>query len=57
MSEKHAGFLVNLGDATAQEMLALERHVRDEVSKRFGVILEREVRWIPTHKEEQNGIY
>lgn len=52
VSEKHAGFLVNLGNATAGEMLALEALVRDEVASRFGVALHREVRFIPTEKEQ-----
>ena len=51
VSEKHAGFLVNLGDATAKDMLALEDAVCREVERRFGVALEREVRWIPTEEE------
>ena len=46
VSEKHAGFLINLGGATAEEMLRLEEHVRSCVKDRFGVILEREVRLI-----------
>ena len=46
VSEKHAGFLVNLGDATADDVLRLETLIRDEVQSRFGVCLEREVRLI-----------
>lgn len=52
VSEKHAGFLVNLGNATAEEMLMLEALVRDEVASRFGVELIREVRFVPTEKEQ-----
>jgi len=52
VSEKHAGFLVNLGEATAEDMLALEAKVREEVASRFGVNLQREVRFIPTEKEK-----
>ena len=48
ISEKHAGFLVNRGGATATDILMLEETVRDEVRNRFGVTLEREVRFIPT---------
>ena len=44
VSEKHAGFLVNRGDATASDVLALEEKVRCAVFSRFGVMLEREVR-------------
>ncbi len=46
VSEKHAGFIVNLGSATASEVLELESRVIDAVYKKFGVILEREVRVI-----------
>ena len=53
VSEKHAGFLINLGNATAEEMLQLEETVRGEVALRFGVELKREVRMIPTSKEEE----
>ncbi len=48
VSEKHAGFLINAGGATAADILALERVVREEVEGRFGVRLETEVRFIPT---------
>ena len=46
VSEKHAGFLINLGDATAEDVLRLEHIVRDRVKERFGVMLEREVQWM-----------
>ena len=52
VSEKHAGFLVNLGEATAKDMLALEALVREKVATKFGVELTREVRFIPTEKEQ-----
>jgi UDP-N-acetylmuramate dehydrogenase len=46
ISEKHAGFVINLGRATAEDILSLEEQVRDRVFKEFGVQLEREVRVI-----------
>ena len=46
VSEKHAGFLINVGNATAADFLALMAHVQDTVEKRFGVRLEPEVRVI-----------
>ncbi len=46
VSEKHAGFIVNLGGATAHDVLELEKAVIDTVFKKFGVMLEREVRVI-----------
>lgn len=46
VSDKHAGFIVNMGGATASDVLALIGHVQQEVSRRFGVQLETEVRVI-----------
>ena len=46
VSDKHAGFIINLGCATADDVLRLEENVRTEVLSRFGVTLEREVRLI-----------
>ena len=46
VSDKHAGFIINLGGATADDVLRLEEKVRGEVLCRFGVNLEREVRLI-----------
>ncbi len=44
VSEKHAGFIVNTGEATAADILALIDIVQAEVAARFGVRLETEVR-------------
>ena len=44
VSEKHAGFIVNTGEATAADILALISTVQAEVAARFGVRLETEVR-------------
>ena len=44
VSEKHAGFLINRGGATAADFLRLMEYVQDTVEKRFGVRLEPEVR-------------
>lgn len=44
VSTKHAGFVVNAGDATAADVLGLIRHVQETVKDRFGVDLEPEVR-------------
>jgi UDP-N-acetylmuramate dehydrogenase len=42
VSRKHALALVNRGGATAQDLLAVARSIRDGVSRRFGVVLEPE---------------
>lgn len=48
VSEKHANFIVNLGNATAQDVLILMDRVRKAVQERFGVRLEPEVKvWGP----------
>jgi UDP-N-acetylmuramate dehydrogenase len=44
ISEKHANFIVNLGNATARDVLVLMERVRAAVEERFGVRLEAEVR-------------
>ena len=46
VSEKHAGFVVNTGGATCDDVLALMAQVTDAVRRRFGVTLEPEVRII-----------
>jgi UDP-N-acetylenolpyruvoylglucosamine reductase len=43
VSPVHANFLVNAGDATAADFLALMRHVRAEVRARQGVELQPEI--------------
>lgn len=44
VSEKHAGFVVNLGEATAADVKALLSAVADQVEKKTGVRLEPEIR-------------
>jgi UDP-N-acetylmuramate dehydrogenase len=46
VSEKHAGFIVNAGNARAADVLALIQHVRERVQERFDVWLETEIRII-----------
>ncbi len=47
VSERHANFIVNLGGATAADVLTLAGEVRQRVRDRFGMELEREVRCWP----------
>ena len=44
VSEKHAGFIINRGNATASDILALMDEVTRRVHEQFGVTLEPEVR-------------
>lgn len=46
VSEKHCGFVVNTGRASAKDVLGLIEHVQAEVKSQFGVDLEPEVRMI-----------
>jgi len=46
VSTKHAGFIVNIDGATADEYIALIHYVQHKVKENFGVDLEREVRII-----------
>ncbi len=50
VSEKHAGFLINRGGATAQDFLHLMAQVQETVEKKFQVHLEPEVRIIGSEK-------
>lgn len=43
ISEKHAGFIVNCGGATASDYLTLADFVSNGVAKKFGINLEKEV--------------
>ncbi|HEV2014315.1 MAG TPA: UDP-N-acetylmuramate dehydrogenase [Candidatus Dormibacteraeota bacterium] len=43
-SPKHANFIVNLGGASADDVLALMAEMRDRVRERFGIELEPEIR-------------
>ena len=46
VSEKHCGFVVNTGGATAADVNALISRIQEEVRERFGVELEPEVKRI-----------
>ena len=44
VSEKHSGFVINKGDATAKDVLDLIKHIQEEVKRQSGVDLKPEVR-------------
>lgn len=46
VSEKHCGFVINIGGATSADVLNLIRYIQKTVSDQFGVDLETEVRLI-----------
>ena len=53
VSEKHAGFVINQGGATAEEVRFLIRQVQKKVRDQFGVTLETEVRFLGFDDEVQ----
>ena len=46
VSEKHANFIVNTGDATAADVRALVKHIQQTVRARYGVQLIEEIRYL-----------
>ena len=46
ISEKHCGFVINAGDATAKDVRTLMDNVRDIVYEKYGVTLEPEVKFL-----------
>jgi len=45
VSEKHAGFIINKGNATTKDICNLIEYVKESVYKKHGVILETEVKF------------
>ncbi len=46
VSTKHAGFIINVDGATSKDVLLLAEHIERTVYEKFGVKLEREVKYI-----------
>ncbi|HZL93434.1 MAG TPA: hypothetical protein VFB99_07315, partial [Vicinamibacterales bacterium] len=55
VSEKHANFIINAGDATAADIEALIDEVRATVERQFGARLELEVRVIGEPETTRSG--
>ena len=47
VSTKHAGFVVNVGNATAADVKQLMKHIQDTVFEKHGVLLQPEVVMLP----------
>ena len=45
VSNKHAGFIINTGGATAQDVMNLVKIIQDKVLKETGVLLEPEIKY------------
>ena len=43
VSEKHAGFVINIGDATSKDVMRLIEHIKSEIKKLHGIDIETEV--------------
>ncbi|NOY05457.1 MAG: UDP-N-acetylmuramate dehydrogenase [Chlorobi bacterium] len=56
VSEKHANFIVNIGDATARDILSLILKVQSTVFEQTGVFLEPEIQFIGFPGEEIRGL-
>ena len=46
ISELHANFIINLGNAKAKDVLALIRLAQKKVKEKFGILLETEIQII-----------
>jgi UDP-N-acetylmuramate dehydrogenase len=55
ISQKHANFIVNLGNASAIDVLQLIRKVQEEVHAKFDVMLELEVKLIGIFSDENSA--
>lgn len=53
VSEKHCGFVINTGDATAQDVYRLIRHVQNTIRDKDGIDLETEVKFLGEFREEE----
>jgi UDP-N-acetylmuramate dehydrogenase len=56
ISEKHANFFINDGDATSKDMIMLIKKAHKEVKDKFNVNLSLEVKLIGFDKEEIEGL-
>ena len=46
VSDKHAGFIVNLGGATAKDVLSLIALIKEKVYEKYGVLLDTEIEYV-----------
>ncbi len=51
VSEKHAGFVINKGGATTEDVLELMRHIRKTILEKDGVMLEAEIKLLDKNGE------
>ena len=53
VSEKHAGFIINKGNATSQDIFNLIVHVKQEVFKKFKIKIKEEIEYIGEFRKEE----
>lgn len=53
LSDKHANFLINRGNATSEDILKLARKIQLQVRDKLGIQLEPEVRYIGEHGPQE----
>ncbi|MCW8891963.1 MAG: UDP-N-acetylenolpyruvoylglucosamine reductase, partial [Deltaproteobacteria bacterium] len=63
VSRQHANFIINLGDATAKDVLTLIRQIRATVREQIGFELDCEVRYVspdgciyPAHLKAEDSV-
>ena len=54
ISEKHAGFIINLGKAKAKDVKSLIKLIKEKIKKKFGVVLKEEIQIIGVDKLSRN---
>nr|MBQ4319312.1 UDP-N-acetylmuramate dehydrogenase [Clostridia bacterium] len=47
VSEKHAGFIINKGNATSADVMSLIDVITEKIRENHGITIEREVRYLP----------
>jgi len=52
VSEKHCGFVINEGKATAEDVAAVIKHIKETVMEKFSVMLEPEIKFIGNFEEQ-----
>lgn len=50
VSEKHAGFIINRGGATAEDVLRLIEYIQGEIRRVYGAEIEPEIVYVPEQK-------
>ena len=53
VSEKHAGFIINKGNATSQDIFNLIIYVKQEVFKKFKIKIKEEIEYIGEFRKEE----